>query len=179
MCKAVDLLFSNTSVEVAYGRISPTAASGTLLIKQINLIRPTVLCKSLKQCRANCQNMDQIWENNGRGVPRFEAAVLRDAWICQRTPACYRLNSPFCLPMVLAHTSAVYSLSVLTHNRLLWLSCSFIISASFFDHFPLCWLRDLSNFSCCGMFASKCTPQTEYVLCLFFFFFTMWAKQNN
>lgn len=40
--------------------------------------------------------MDQIWKTTWQGGrPRFEAAIFRGAWICQRTPACYRLNLPF------------------------------------------------------------------------------------
>lgn len=114
--------------------------------------------------------MDQIWKTTWRGgVPRFEAGVFRDAWICQRTPACYRLNPPSCLPMVLAHTSAMYFLSALTHNQLIRLPCSFKISASFWP-FPLVLVRVLSNFSHCVSLLlkwEKNSHQTEYVLCFF------------
>lgn len=46
-------------------------------------------------------------------------------------PAYYRLTSPLCLPIVLAHTSAVCSLSAVTHNQLIWWYGLFGTSAIF------------------------------------------------
>lgn len=87
-----------------------------------------------------------------------------------RTPAYYRLTSPLCLPIVLAHTSAVCSLSALTHNQLIWWYCLFRTSAIFgplplvlarvlFSHCAIAWLhRSYSN-------ERKRNPQIEYALC--------------
>lgn len=129
-----------------------TAALGAVVMKQINLTRPKSFRKLLNSAELNARTLDQIWTTTWRGgVPRFEAAVFRDAWICQRTPACYRLNSPFCLPVVLAHTSAVFFLSSTSGSRpanrlvlFIYNTCRFFF---FFlsDHFPLCWLFRISH----------------------------------
>lgn len=70
--------------------------------------------------------------------------------------------------MVLAHTSAVYFL--------IWLSCSFIISALFFLPFPLVLVLVLARSTSCGYVCVTPTQMREKVLlrlnmcCAFFFF---------
>lgn len=118
---SVDLLLSNASAEGA----RELAYSGFSETQQINLIGPQSCANHLTApSKLSERGSDLGNDVTGKECQDFEAGVFRDAGICQGTPACYRFPSPFCLPAALAHTSAV-----LTHNQLIWLSCSFRIPA--------------------------------------------------
>ena len=75
---SVDLLFSNISAEVRiglYGSILLTAASGTLMIKQINLIRPQSPCNSLNGAELTART----WIRSGKQRDREECQDLEAA----------------------------------------------------------------------------------------------------